>query len=226
MNRLLLALGALVASTLLIPGDAEAQRGRGFGGPGGFRGAGVGGGYRAPMFRPPVSGLRGGIAGPGRIGGFRGATIAARPGGYPLGVSGIRPAFRPGLGAYRPTAGVWPRVGPGYRPAAVGRPGWGGVYRPGLRPYRPYYRGAYAWRYPYYRRYHPYYGGYYRWRYPYYGGYYGWGYPYDDDWGWGAAGLVVGTAIGPRRPQPTRLTQRRCLQPTAAIARHLPEPAP
>jgi hypothetical protein len=178
MNRLLLALGALAAGALLVPGDAEAQRygGRGFGGPGGFRGAGIGGGYRVPMFRPPVSGLRGGVAGPGRIGGFRGAAITARPGGYPVGVPGIRPAFRPGIGAYRLAAGVRPRVGYGYRPGAI--------YRPGFGPYRPYYRGAYAWRYPYYRRY------------PYYGGYYGWGYPYYDDWGWGAAGLVVGTAIG------------------------------
>jgi hypothetical protein len=70
----------------------------------------------------------------------------------------------------------------GYRPVVVGRPGWGGVYRPEAI-YRPYYRGGYAWRY-HYRRY------------PYYGGYYNWGYPYDDDWGWGAAGLAVGATIG------------------------------
>lgn len=176
MNRLLLALGALAAGALLVPGDAEAQRhgGRGFGGPGGFRGAGIGGGYRAPMFRPPAGSFRGGVAGPGRIGGFRGAAMTARPRGYPVGVPGIHPAFRPGIGAYRPAVAVRPRVGYGYRPGAI---------------YRPYYRRAYAWRYPAYRRY-------YRWRYPYYGGYYGWSYPYYNDWGWGAAGLVVGATIG------------------------------
>ena len=56
-----------------------------------------------------------------------------------------------------------------------------GDWRYGVRP-----PGSYGGRYPYYRRY---YG-----RYPYYGRYYG-GYPYGG-WGWGAAGLATGLAIG------------------------------
>ncbi|EIM25353.1 hypothetical protein [Microvirga lotononidis] len=110
-------------------------------------------------------------------GGFHGGGI--RAGGF--GGGGFRPAIRPG---FRP-GGVAPgRFGPGYRPGFV--PGrtrwqvgpdrrWGPSWRPS--PYRPYpYRRG--WVGP------AYWGpGYYP--YGYYGG-----------WGWGAAGLATGVAIG------------------------------
>jgi len=167
MRKLLLGLGVLLASALLVPGDAFAQRfggrgggggirmgGGGFGG-GGFRGGGFGGGFGggSRMFIP-----RGGMGGVGiGAGGFRGGAIAAA---------------RPGRGDFRA--------------AAIGRPGYGfraPYYGRVAGGYRPYYRG--------YGRY-PYYGNYYR-GYPYYGGalaaglalgalsfpYYGYGYGYD-----------------------------------------------
>lgn len=171
MNKLLLAMGALAASALLIPGDAEAQRGGrgggfggggarigggGFGGGGSFRGGGFGGGPR--MYIPPRA-----VGGP-RIGmgsGFRGGVVAPRPVGVPGRVAGLAP----GAG--------------GFRQAAINNPGrfnnrigYGGNWRYGGR--YPYYGG----RYPYYGRY----AG----RYPYYGGYY----PYYG------AGLVTGSIIG------------------------------
>jgi hypothetical protein len=135
MSRLLVALGALVAGALLVPGEAAAQYRPGFG----SRGGG------GAMIRPPVGGgfggggFRGRIAGaPGGIGGFRGGAIGLRPG--LRGGPGIRPGF-------------------GYRPAAIVRPGFGGYgwRAPGYYGrvsgiYRPYYRGYYGrgWRYPYY----------------------------------------------------------------------------
>jgi hypothetical protein len=133
MNRLLLAFGALLASALLIPGDAEAQRGGrggggarmsgGFGGGGGsFRGGGgFGGGSRMYVPRGGVGGSRVGMGG-----GFRGGAIAARPGRGDFRQAAIsNPGGRSGYGRY------------GYRTAGY----YGGRY--------PYYGGNYG-RYPYY----------------------------------------------------------------------------
>ncbi len=145
----------------------------------------------------------------GSPGGFSGRAFGVRTGGFSGNVVGVRPSFRGtgirttgsiGGSAFTRPGGFYRGFG-GYRPVAIARPGLGNVYRPGA-VFRPGL-GGYGVRAPYYGR--PYYGGYYGrgwrypyygWRYPYYGGYYGWNYPYDDDWGWGAAGLVVGTAIG------------------------------
>src|SRR3954463_3125139 len=82
MNKLLLALGVLAASALLIPGDAEAQRGgRGGGGArvggGGYRGGSFGGGSRMYIPSRGMSGARVGMG----AGGYRGRAVAARPGG-------------------------------------------------------------------------------------------------------------------------------------------------
>jgi hypothetical protein len=136
MNRLLLAFGALLASALLIPGDAEAQRGGrggggarmsgGFGGGGGsFRGGGgFGGGSRMYVPRGGVGGSRVGM------GGYRGRAVAARPGGY--------------------------------RQAAISNPGGRYGYRPGYGRYGYRTAGYYGGRYPYYGRNYgryPYYGG-------------------------------------------------------------------
>jgi hypothetical protein len=174
MNRLLLGLSVLAASAFLVPESADAQRGRGvgigaggFGGGGGFRaggnfrGGGFGGGSR--MYIP-----RGGVGGPrvGMSGGFRGGTIATRPGG-----PGQVASIVPGSGGFRPPAFNTPG----------GRFGHRGDWRYGVRP-----PGSYGSRYPYYR------GSY--GRYPYYGRSYG-RYPYGG-WGWGAAGLATGLAIG------------------------------
>jgi len=83
MNKLLLALGVLIAGALLLPDVAEAQRGGRGGGGARVGGGGArvgGGGYRGGgrMYVP-----RGG-AGGARVGmgnrGYRGAAIAARPG--------------------------------------------------------------------------------------------------------------------------------------------------
>ncbi|WP_052954426.1 hypothetical protein [Microvirga vignae] len=114
MRKLLVALGAFAVGALLIPDDAAAQRG--------FRGGAVRSGI----------GLGGGrmIIPPGRIGGFGGGAIAARPGGF-----------------YRGAVGVG-----GYRGAAIGYPGIGYRYRPAFREYGyryPYDGGYYR---PYYRR--------------------------------------------------------------------------
>jgi hypothetical protein len=117
---------------------------------------------------------RGGMGGVGiGAGGFRGGAIAGRPGGFPGRVAGVGPGFRP--------------VNGGFRQVAIGNRGdlrYGGRYYGGRYPYYggryPYYGG----RYPYGR----YYGGYY----PYYGS----SYPYYGGWGWGAAGLATGAAIG------------------------------
>jgi hypothetical protein len=127
MNRLLLAFGALLASALLIPGDAEAQRGGrggggarmsgGFGGGGSFRGGGgFGGGSRMYVPRAGVGGSRVGMGG-----GFRGGAIAARP----------------GRGDFRQAAISNPGGRYGYRTASY----YGGRY--------PYYGRNYG-RYPYY----------------------------------------------------------------------------
>ena len=150
MNKLLVALGALAAGTLLLPDVAEAQRGGGFrgGGGAGFRGGGFGGGG---AFRAGAGGFRGGISGP--VGGFRGGAIGGRPG------------FRYGYG-YRPV----PFGGRGF-----GYGGRGYAYRPVYRGYYgrryPYYGGAVAagligglalgaLSYPYYGYGYPYgYGG-------------------------------------------------------------------
>ena len=91
MNKLLLALGALLAGALLIPDMAEAQRGGrggggarmgggGFGG-GGFRGGGSfgGGGFGGNRMYIPRGGVGGAGVGMGNRG-YRGAAIAARPG--------------------------------------------------------------------------------------------------------------------------------------------------
>ena len=128
MNKLLVALGALAAGTLLLPDVAEAQRGGFRGGGSGVRvGGGFGGGIRGG------SGFRGGAIGQG--GGFRGAAIGPGSG------------FRGGL--------VGARYGYGYRPGTVYRPGFGryGFRGPGYGrayAYRPYFRGYYGRRYPYY----------------------------------------------------------------------------
>jgi len=141
MNKLLLALGVLVAGALLVPDVADAQRGGrggggrigggGFGGGGGFRGGGGfgGGGSRMYIPRGGVGGARGGMGNRG----YRGAAIAARPGRVV------------GTG--------------GFRQAAIANPG--GRYGYGATGGRyPYYGG----RYPYYGGRYPYYGNYYgRW---------------------------------------------------------------
>lgn len=120
MNRLLLALGAVAAGALLVPDDAMAQRGRGYGG-GGFRGGGFHGGIGGPRGYAP------------------GRAIGVRPGGY-------RPAAigYPGVGRYGVRApGYYGRVyGGAYRPYSRG------YYGPGWRS--PYYGGYYRGRYPYY----------------------------------------------------------------------------
>jgi hypothetical protein len=119
MNRLLLVLGVLATSALLIPGDAEAQRGgRGGGGAriggGGFGGS-VGG---ARMVRPPVRGVSA-----GRVAGVRpgnGRYDVGRA-GYYGGRYGARPGYgRYGVGAAGYYGGRYPYSG-GY----YGAPGWG-----------------------------------------------------------------------------------------------------
>ena len=86
MNKLLLALGVLIAGALLLPDVAEAQRGGRGGGGARVGGGGArvgGGGYRGGgrMYVP-----RGGVGG-AQVGmgnrGYRGAAIAARPGASP-----------------------------------------------------------------------------------------------------------------------------------------------
>jgi hypothetical protein len=113
MNRLLLVLGVLATSALLIPGDAEAQRG----GRGG--GARIGGGYGgnvggARMVRPPVRGVSA-----GRVAGVRpgnGRYDVGRAGYY-----GARPGYgRYGVGAAGYYGGRYPYSG-GY----YGASGWG-----------------------------------------------------------------------------------------------------
>jgi hypothetical protein len=148
MNKLLLALGALIAGALLIPDVAEAQRGGrgggggfrggggfGGGGGGGFRGGGFGGGSRMYMPRGGMGGARVGMGNRG----FRGGAVAARP-GVPGRVAGIG----------------------GVRQAAINNPGGFGN-----RGDWRYGYGATGGRYPYY-------GGRSYGRYPYYGGW-GWG---------------------------------------------------
>ncbi|ANY80956.1 hypothetical protein BB934_24265 [Microvirga ossetica] len=143
MNKLLLALGALLAGALLIPDMAEAQRGGrggggarmgggGFGG-GGFRGGGSfgGSGFGGNRMYIPRGGVGGAGVGMGNRG-YRGAAIAARPGR----VAGIGPGGR-----------FDNRIGNGR--------------------YDGRYYGRYG-RYPYYGGRNPYYGGYYG-GYPYYG---------------------------------------------------------
>ncbi len=118
----------------------------------------------------PRGGMGGSRIGMG-AGGFRGGTIAARPG-------------MPGR-----VAGIGPGAG-GFRQAAINNPGGRFDNR---FDNRFGYGGRYGGRYPYYRggyyggRY-PYHGG----RYPYYGGYYG-RYPYYGGWGL-AAGAAIGAA--------------------------------
>jgi hypothetical protein len=118
MNRLLLLLGVLATSALLVPGDAEAQRGgRGGGariGAGGY-GGNVGG---ARMVRPPVRGVSA-----GRVAGVRpgsGRYDVGRAGNYG-GRYGARPGYgRYGVGAAGYYGGRYPYSG-GY----YGAPGWG-----------------------------------------------------------------------------------------------------
>jgi hypothetical protein len=125
MNRLLVAAGALLASALLVPGDAAAQRG--------FRGGGFGGGFR------------GGAV--GGFGGFRGGGTMFRPGfgagGFRGGAFGVRPGLTTGA------IGVGRGIGfGGVRGVAIARPGVGGFFRPGVGINRGFWgRG---WRYPYY----------------------------------------------------------------------------
>jgi hypothetical protein len=164
MNKLLLALGVLVAGALLVPDVADAQRGgRGggggrigggsFGGGSGFRGGGGFGGGGSRMYIP-----RGGVGG-ARVGmsnrGYRGAAIAARPGRV---------------------AGTG-----GFRQAAINNPGGRFDNRIGNGRYDGRYYGRYG-RYPYY-------GG----RYPNYGGYYG-GYPYYGVGAGLVTGGIIGAA--------------------------------
>jgi hypothetical protein len=170
MNKLLLALGALTVSALVVPGDADARRGGG----GGFGGGGarVGGG-----------GFGGGGARAGGFGGSRmyvprGGQGIARAGGYGGGSIGVRPG----------TPGRVGGVGTGdFRRAAIASPGGRFDNRVGNRGDWRYGYGATGGRYPYYGGRYPNYGR-------YYGGYYG-RYPYSG-WGWGAAGLATGAAIG------------------------------
>lgn len=167
MNKLILALSAIAASSLLIPNMAEAQpggRGGGgrIGGGGGFGGGSRGGG----SFHGSSFGVGSRMYIPGGAGGFRGGAVAARPG------------RSDGMGPYSG----------GYRQVAINNPGRFDN-RPGIR--REYYGNRNDWRdgvrapgswgdrHPYYRGRYPYYGGYYR-RYPYYGGW----------------GLATGVAIG------------------------------
>lgn len=119
MNKLLVALGALAAGTLLLPDVAEAQRG-------GARGGGTGAGFQGG------GGSSGGFRGGGR---FRGAI---GPGG---GLVGARYGYgyRPGT-VYGPGFGRYGFRGPGYGRAYAYRPYFRGYYG---RRY-PYYGGAVA----------------------------------------------------------------------------------
>jgi hypothetical protein len=166
MNRLLLVLGALVAGALLIPDVAEAQRGGRGGGGARIGGGGFGGG----------GGFRGG--GGYRGGGFGGGSRMYVPrGGARVGMGAG--AYRGGAIAARSgrVAGIGAGTG-AFRQAAINNPGGRFDNRFGNRGDWRYGYGATGRRYPYY-------GGRYSGRYPYYGG-----------WGWGAAGLATGAAIG------------------------------
>ena len=210
MNKLLVALGALMAGALLIPDVAEAQRG----GRGGGGGARVGGGSAA------AAAASGGAE---ELPGWRlrwrlQDVYSARRRGRCQGRNG-----EPRL----PRCGDCRATGPcggtgGFRQAAIANPGGRFDNRYGNRGDWRYGYGATGGRYPYYGGRYPYYGG----RYPYYGNYYG---------GWGA-GLAAGAVIGAAAtypyynypysttPTPTPRTRHRSRQRTAAIAR--PRSAP
>ena len=126
MNKLLLALGVLIAGALLLPDVAEAQRGGRGGGGARVGGGGArvgGGGYQGGgrMYVP-----RGGVGG-AQVGmgnrGYRGAAIAARPGGVAGAGArfdnryGNRGDWRYGYGA---TGGRYPYYGGRYPYYGVG----------------------------------------------------------------------------------------------------------
>lgn len=122
MNRLLLALGVLATSALLVPGDAEAQRG----GRGGGARVGAGGGYGgnvggARMVRPPVRGVSA-----GRVAGVRagsGRYDVGRAGDYG-GRYGVRPGYgRYGVGAAGYYGGRYPYSGGYYGAPGLGAAG-------------------------------------------------------------------------------------------------------
>jgi hypothetical protein len=141
MKRLIFACGVLVASALLIPGDAEARRG---GGGGGFRGGG-GGGHRMAVHRGGSHQMGGGQ--------FRGGAIAARPG-----TGGFRHA------AIGDPGGRFDN-GIGNRGAYYGNRN---DRRYGVRQPGSYAGRYYGGRYPNYGGYYGRYGGYYG-NSPYYG---------------------------------------------------------
>jgi hypothetical protein len=158
MQKAMIAIGALLAASMLVPDDASARPGGGgFGrGGGGFRG-GMG------TFRGGTGGFRGGTI--GHAGGFRGAAVGVRPGtghGFHAGWRGH--GFRPGIRRVGVHHGGWWRYG----------------HRQHYAKYYPYYAyGALATGlvgasyyyndYPsYYGAAYPYYG-----TYPYYGDTYG-----------------------------------------------------
>ncbi|WP_414471304.1 hypothetical protein [Microvirga sp. M2] len=181
MNRFLVALGAVVAGALIVPGEAAAQRGGGSHGGGGFGGGGrIGGG-----------GFQGGFGG-NRLGGFGGSSFffpqggGRSFGGYSLRTGSIGygpPVGMVGGGLMR--QGVVPgtfRSQAGFAPGAIEGPR--GNFRPGIGtfPGRPGYFPRYGWNNPRFGwRYRNGYG----WGYPYYGLALGaLGYPYDSDYGY------------------------------------------
>ena len=126
MNKLLLALGVLIAGALLLPDVAEAQRGGRGGGGARVGGGGArvgGGGYRGGgRMYVPRGGAGGAQVGMGNRG-YRGAAIAARPGGV-AGAGGRfdnrygnRGDWRYGYGA---TGGRYPYYGGRYPYYGVG----------------------------------------------------------------------------------------------------------
>jgi hypothetical protein len=110
MKKLLLAFGALLASALLVPGDADARRFGGGGGGARISGGGAafrGGGAR--MMRPPVRagvGLR-----PG--GGYRTVGMGNSRGRYDYRYGARAPGYYRGRGRYY--AGRYPYYGAAYR---------------------------------------------------------------------------------------------------------------
>ncbi|MEZ0170398.1 hypothetical protein [Microvirga sp. TS319] len=198
MNRFLVALGAIVAGALLVPGEAAAQRGGGSHGGGGFGGGGGGGrigggGFGGGGGGGRIGGVFGGGFGASRVGGFGDSSFFFPQGG---GRSFGGNSLRTGSIGYGPRVGVEGggvirqgfvpgtfRSQAGFAPGAIEGPR--GNFRPGIGTYpgRPGYYPRYGWNYPRYGwRYRNGYG-YYGWGYPYYGLAVGaLGYPYDADY--------------------------------------------
>ena len=146
MNKLLLALGALLAGALLIPDMAEAQRGGRGGG-----GARMGGGGVRRRRLPGGGGSFGG-------GGFGGTqdVYSARRRRRGRGRNG-----QPGLSWCGDCCAPGPWADRGFRQAAIGNPVAASTTAIGNRPLRRALSMVDYGRYPYYGGRNPYYGGYY-----------------------------------------------------------------